>query len=90
MPTLDYSTKETELPPGTLYRGKDLSGSLAGPYRLISRIGIRGAAECIGQNLPKQWLPSDPKDCRHSPHPCQHCSTVRSGETTIRPSIIRI
>jgi serine/threonine protein kinase len=28
-----------------LHRSQDLSGSLAGPYRLISRIGRRGAAE---------------------------------------------
>jgi serine/threonine protein kinase len=45
MQAADCSPKETDLPRCDLYRGRDLSGSLAGPYRLISRIGTRGAAD---------------------------------------------
>ena len=45
MPTADCLRKEPDPPPSDLHRGEDLSGSLAGPYRLISRIGQRGSAE---------------------------------------------
>src|SRR5688572_10776350 len=53
MPAADCSPKETDLPSCDLYRGGDLSGSLAGPYQLISRIGTQGPADIYVARSPQ-------------------------------------
>jgi serine/threonine protein kinase len=53
MPAADCSPKETDLPSCDRYRGRDLSGALAGPYQLISRIGTRGPADIYVARSPQ-------------------------------------
>ncbi len=56
MPTAECLLKETDRPPCDLYSGDDLSGSLAGPYRLVSRIGRRGTADVYLGRTPQSGV----------------------------------